>query len=148
MTANQPKARMIGVVAGLLLMASPVGVLGRSERQAPAPPVTGSDLFRTYCASCHGVSGRGNGTVAIFLRVPAADLTQIAKRNKGVFPAERIYEIIDGRRIVKVHGDSQMPVWGDAFSRSIAGGDERLVKARIQELVTYLKTLQAPATAK
>jgi mono/diheme cytochrome c family protein len=141
---------MLAVAASLLLAASPAAVAARSARQpsAPAPPVTGSELFRTYCASCHGASGRGNGAVAIFLRVAPADLTQIAQRNKGVFPAERVYGVIDGRHAVKVHGDSQMPVWGDAFSRSVAGGDERVVKARIQELVAYLKTLQVSAPAR
>ncbi len=31
-------------------------------------------------------------------------LTQIAKRNKGVFDAEKVYRSIDGREVVKPHG--------------------------------------------
>jgi hypothetical protein len=35
-----------------------------------------------------------------------------------------------------------MPVWGDAFKASQAGGDEDTVKARIDEVVKYLESLQ------
>ncbi len=104
---------------------------------------SGSELYTLYCASCHGANGHGNGSVAIFLKVPPADLTQIAKRNKGVFPAERVYQIIDGRQNVKPHGQSQMPVWGDAFLKSATtGGDEKVVSEKIQALVTYLQSIQ------
>lgn len=122
-----------GLVAAFVAMPAP------SDAQA----ATGSVLFKTYCASCHGQTGRGNGPVAIFLRVPPADLTEIAKRNKGVFPKEQIYRIIDGRQTVKTHGDSQMPVWGDAFAKSIAGADEKAIVEKIRALVDFLETIQA-----
>jgi mono/diheme cytochrome c family protein len=102
----------------------------------------GSTLFRTYCASCHGESGRGNGAVAIFLRKRPADLTQIAKLNKGTFPADRVYQQIDGRKGVKAHGESQMPVWGDAFSRTATDADEAAVKEKIEALVDHLASIQ------
>jgi mono/diheme cytochrome c family protein len=102
----------------------------------------GAALFTTYCASCHGATGRGTGPVAVFLRVPPADLTQIAKRNNGAFPADRVYRIIDGRQSVKTHGNSQMPIWGDAFSKSVTGGDDKAVVERIKALVTYLGSIQ------
>ena len=102
----------------------------------------GKSLFRTYCASCHGESARGDGTVAIFLRRRPADLTQIAARNKGTFPADRVYQMIDGRQVVKPHGESQMPVWGDAFARSASGADERAIQEKIAALVAYLESIQ------
>jgi mono/diheme cytochrome c family protein len=128
------------VLVGLLVVVSAGIVLAQSQgREAES----GSTLYNLYCASCHGTNGHGNGSIAIFLRVPPADLTQIAKRNKGVFPAERVYQIIDGRKIVKPHGESQMPVWGDAFMKSATtGGDEKAVSAKIQALVTYLQSIQ------
>ena len=103
---------------------------------------SGKSVFTTYCASCHGESGRGDGAVAIFLRTRPADLTQIATRNKGTFPAALVYELIDGRRVVKPHGESQMPVWGDAFAKSATGSDEPAVKAKIDALVAYLESIQ------
>ena len=41
----------------------------------------------------------------------------------------------DGRELVKGHGGTDMPVWGDAFKRSSAGDSETAVKARIKALV-------------
>jgi hypothetical protein len=35
-----------------------------------------------------------------------------------------------------------MPVWGDAFKRSDEGYSEKTVKARIQAIVDYLKSIQ------
>jgi mono/diheme cytochrome c family protein len=85
------------IVAGLLVAGSTGTVLAQSEGRSME---SGSELYTTYCASCHGANAHGNGSVAIFLRVPPADLTQIAKRNKGVFDAEKVYRIIDGRQVV------------------------------------------------
>jgi mono/diheme cytochrome c family protein len=109
---------------------------------APESHISGKSVFTTYCASCHGESGRGNGAVAIFLRRPPADLTQIAIRNKGTFPAERVYQQIDGRQAVKPHGESQMPVWGDAFSKTATDADERAIREKITALVAYLESIQ------
>ncbi len=36
---------------------------------------TGADLYPTYCASCHGAHGQGDGEAAKALAVPPADLT-------------------------------------------------------------------------
>ena len=108
----------------------------------------GASDYRTYCAACHGVAGKGDGTVAEFLTIAAADLTQLKKKNAGIFPGERITEVIDGRAEVKVHGPRDMPVWGDWFSTEAAGEDmdpqarEAEVSARISALVAYIESLQ------
>jgi hypothetical protein len=86
--------------------------------------------------------------VAQFLKVPPANLTQIAARNKGVFPAERVHQIIDGRQVPKTHGASQMPVWGDAFAKSTSGGDAAAVTAKIKALVEYLASKQEKPAGK
>lgn len=44
------------------------------------------------------------------------DLTALAKNNNGVFPFDRVYQIIDGRREVLAHGPRDMPVWGRNFN--------------------------------
>ncbi len=120
------------------------------------PPASGTGLsvglgagdFRTYCAACHGVEAKGDGTVAEFLTIAAADLTQLKKKNNGIFPRERISAVIDGREQVKVHGPRDMPVWGDWFRTEAATADstpderEATVAARIKALVDYIETLQ------
>ena len=116
------------------------------------PTGLGYELGRTdfvaYCAACHGVGGKGDGTVAEFLTITAVDLTQLRKMNAGSFPRERIYNVIDGRIEVKIHGARDMPVWGDWFKFeadvSVAGkgATEEVVLERINALVNYIETIQ------
>jgi mono/diheme cytochrome c family protein len=103
-------------------------------------PTTGGDLFRAYCASCHGLDARGAGPVAEQLRSIPPDLTEYALRNGGVFPRARLRQIIEGRH-VPVHGNTEMPVWGWAFMRG-RGVDGIGVEARIDALVSHLESLQ------
>lgn len=124
--------------AGLSLAAAPV-----AAQTGPAASTTGDYLFRTYCASCHGTSARGDGPLADSLRKRPADLTTIARRNKGVFPTDQVYRIIDGRQPVRGHGGPDMPVWGDVFARTSGGGDEASITRRIEALVSYIEGLQA-----
>jgi Cytochrome c len=104
--------------------------------------------FLTYCAACHGVEGKGDGTIAEFLTITAADLTKLSKKNAGVFPRDRAINVIDGRAEVKVHGPRDMPVWGDWFefeagsSTAGKGAEEKVVRARIDALVDYIETIQ------
>jgi nucleotide-binding universal stress UspA family protein len=134
------------LVMGLLF--SPMTVLPAAAQgdpaAAPQPKMTaaGADLFRTYCASCHGTSARGDGPLADSLRRRPANLTEIAKRNGGAFPAEIVFRTIDGRKPVRGHGGPDMPVWGDAFALSRRGGDAEKVEQVIQSLVDYLESIQ------
>lgn len=43
---------------------------------------------------------------------------------------------------VKGHGGTDMPVWGDAFKRSVEGYSEKAVKTRIEAIVEYVRTIQ------
>ena len=102
----------------------------------------GRALFVTYCASCHGADARGNGPVADVLRSRPPSLTEFAVRNGGVFPAERVQRIIDGRdQSIRAHGSFEMPVWGDAFRRR-NGMSEEAVRAQIDSIVRFLSTIQ------
>ncbi len=100
----------------------------------------GAVLFRTFCAGCHGPSGRGDGAMAIHLRRPPPDLTRFAARNGGVFPSERVSQIIAGRGPA-AHGDRDMPVWGYLFTYA-NGGSPDPATARIRALVEYLAAIQ------
>ncbi len=122
-------------LAGLLLA-------GRADAQSTSA-TTGDYLFRTYCAACHGTSARGDGPLADSMRRRPANLTEIAKRNNGVFPTEQVLKMVDGRQPIKGHGGPDMPVWGDVFARSVDGGDPAIVQARITALVAYLEGIQA-----
>ncbi len=108
----------------------------------------GGNDYETYCASCHGVGGRGDGPVAEFLAITPADLTQLSRKNGGKFPTERVAQVIDGRQDVKIHGTRDMPVWGDWFDVEAespglrASEREIVVQERIKALLVYLNTIQ------
>ncbi len=144
-------ARAIVTAAAMLaaILLSPLAVTPASEQEPTAQPqtemrqrVTGGEVFRTYCATCHGRSGRGDGLLASSMQRKPADLTEIAKRNGGEYPSEIVFRTIDGKTPVRGHGGPGMPVWGDAFARSHDGGDATTVKERIDSLVDFIRTLQ------
>jgi len=137
---------MLGTAILMVSAAGPVPVPSASVAVATSLTTveSGQALFRSYCASCHGTEAKGDGPIAASLRVVPADLTTLARRNHGRFDAEKVRKAIDGRAVVKTHGDSDMPVWGDAFKRAGEGYSEEKVKARIDALVEYLRTLQRP----
>ena len=113
--------------------------------QAQDPNVgLGQRLFRAHCASCHGDDAQGKGWLSDYLTRKPADLTQIAKRNGGVFPADDVRATIDGRRDVALHGPRDMPVWGERYEYNLGGGSDPVGAAarRIGALVDYLATLQ------
>lgn len=145
-------ALAVAVLGGLLF--APLAAVPATAQQPVAQPpvaqpdtemrqrVTGGEVFRTYCATCHGSSGRGDGPLASSMRRKPADLTEISKRNGGEYPSEIVFRTIDGKTPVRGHGGPDMPVWGDAFARSRDGGDAATVKERIDSLVEFIRTLQ------
>jgi mono/diheme cytochrome c family protein len=142
MTREMRRLSVRSAVSGLLLIGT---VAAGTAAAQSTTALTGDYLFRTYCAACHGTSAKGDGPLADSMRRRPADLTEIARRNKGVFPAGEVYRIIDGRQPVRGHGGPDMPVWGDVFARSEGGGNPAVVEARIKALVAYLEGVQTKA---
>jgi len=105
----------------------------------PVAGVSGSVTFRAYCAQCHGISGQGNGPAAGALKVAPADLTQIAKRHHGQFPANAVRNTIAGEQVVAAHGTREMPMWGPVL-RSVDG--HAVTELRLVNLVKYLEQIQ------
>jgi mono/diheme cytochrome c family protein len=121
-------------------------VSGAAQTTGPRLPrlaiesMYGPDLFRMYCASCHGRDGKGGGPVAASLKVPPPDLTVLSRRQNGVFPKSEVETIITGPATVGPHGSDEMPVWGQIF-RALDSSDTR-ANARIKNLVTYIESIQ------
>jgi len=116
----------------------------RSTSQQPAAATAGGTLYLTHCATCHGKAGRGDGPMAPYLRVAPANLAAISARHQGVFPAELVQRIVDGRQALKLHGSS-MPIWGDAFSPAGNAAADEAAAARIRAIVKYLESIQERA---
>jgi len=103
--------------------------------------LSGEDLYRRFCASCHGIEGRGDGPVAASLRVEVPDLTRVARSTAA---RDRIVRIIDGRHIIGAHGSRLMPVWGEDLTRLEIGNPdaERSAQVIIGRLADYVRGLQ------
>jgi mono/diheme cytochrome c family protein len=111
------------------------------EYQQLIRSVEGPDLFRAYCASCHGKDGKGNGPVAATLKATVPDLTIITVSNDGNFPVARMKRIIMGEGMIATHRTREMPVWGPIFHQVEEDVDRG--KARVENLITYLESIQA-----
>lgn len=107
--------------------------------------------YDTNCAICHGPAGKGDGSLQPLLRVSATDLTQLARKNQGILPVTRMYDVIDGAGVPS-HGSRDMPIWGRTYQAEHAQNllealgnydAQALVRARILVLIEYINRLQA-----
>ena len=112
----------------------------KKEPVQTTSPNSGSEMFHSYCAPCHGADGKGNGPAAASLRNPPANLTQLNKKNGGKFPADHVTTVLRNG-VAGAHGSSDMPIWGPLFSQ-VSGHDNALVQMRISNLVHYIETIQ------
>lgn len=126
-----------GLLAAAFIVAASMSVKGQG-----AQPYSGNGDYQVYCSSCHGAEARGDGMIAKALKKRPADLTQLAKRNNGVFPEDRVFKTIDGRKGT-AHTDSDMPVWGEVFAKASESAGAENTALRIDTLVKYIATLQA-----
>jgi mono/diheme cytochrome c family protein len=114
-----------------------------------AKPDLGKQEFELQCGVCHGMDAKGNGFLGASLKVVPPDLTVLTKSNGGVFPAERISSVIDGRAQVASHGPRDMPIWGTRYAVNAAEhffdapyDQEAYIRAHILLLVDYLDRIQ------
>ena len=132
----------------LALVASLSGVGLSQAPRLPAPEfyksTDGQELFKFYCANCHGMDAKGRAATPA-MRTPSTDLTMLSAAHGGVFPRERVVAVIKhGSSASPAHGAKDMPVWGAIF-RSMERNDT-LVDIRIDNLVRYLESLQVSSS--
>jgi hypothetical protein len=119
-------------------------VMAQARRDA------GERTYQQFCASCHGVAGKGDGPMVRHLVRSPTDLTLLAKHHGGVFPSLRVSDSIDGRssRESGPHGSRDMPVWGTVFRTPAAPGTvgprdpEREARQRMVDLLDHLWRIQ------
>ena len=104
-------------------------------------PNSGKEMFMSYCAPCHGKDAKGDGPAAASLKQLPANLTQLAKLNKGKYPADEVTSVLRGQAKLIAHGDQEMPVWGPVFWR-MSQGHEEIVQMRVANLNKYIESLQ------
>jgi mono/diheme cytochrome c family protein len=140
-------ARLLALSLGAC--AASIAFAQSAASTAPLRPDFGKREFENNCAACHGANGRGQGPLTDMLRKSPPDLTQLARRNQGVLPVSRLYEVIEGSTIA-AHGSRDMPVWGHDYKLQAAEyygelpyDPEAYVRARVLALIDYLGRLQA-----
>jgi mono/diheme cytochrome c family protein len=128
------------VAISLLALAETVTVT-----KVPCPqtsPASGEEMYVSYCASCHGVDGKGGGPAAEALKVPPSNLTAVSSRNSGKFPTLHVQAVIQGDSSMVAHGSKDMPVWGPIFRR-LSRDDEGVLLLRVANLTKHIESLQA-----
>jgi mono/diheme cytochrome c family protein len=114
----------------------------------PTNPMSGAQMFKHYCAGCHGPGAKGDGPVARALKVPTPDLTTLAKRHNGEFPDDYVSNVLRNGLKASAHGSGKMPVWGpifeamDRWTDICPCKDETPDPLRITKLTNYLKSIQ------
>lgn len=105
---------------------------------------SGEEMYREYCAVCHGKEGKGDGPAASVLKTAPADLSTLARRNNGKFPTDRVDSILRFGTATPAHGTADMPIWGGLFS-ALEGkeGSAGAVQLRINNVTKYVESLQA-----
>jgi hypothetical protein len=145
------KSQSIGVAVLVFSLAMGLGESVFAAGKERIDP--GKREYENKCAMCHGKLGKGDSQIIDLLKAAPTDLSLLSKKNGGVFPFDRVYAVIDGREVVKGHGDRDMPIWGRDYSAETARAGEyyfdvpydmeMYVRMRILSLIDYLNRLQS-----
>jgi len=133
---------LVGLVLCLAVFSEPQQKQIKPVPAQPTSPVSSQEMFKTYCAVCHGSDGKGGGPAAEALKVPPPDLTILARKNGGKYPSDHVTSAIQGDLHLPAHGSKEMPVWGCLFWR-MSQGHTSEVQLRVSNLNKYIESLQA-----
>jgi mono/diheme cytochrome c family protein len=114
-------------ILGLTLVMLTLAVPGLGRAQSAAE---GQKLYMTYCSSCHGDKGQGDGAAGKALPVKPADHTDGKLMNS--FSDEFLMSIVS-KGGTAVGKSSFMPAWGGVLKES-----------QLQDLLAYLRSIANP----
>jgi mono/diheme cytochrome c family protein len=107
-----------------------VGILTGAGSSWAQNAAEGKKLYASYCSTCHGETGKGDGTAAASLPAKPADHTNGAVMNQ--LSDKFLLEIISkgGGAAGK---STFMPSWGGSLNEK-----------QIRDIVAYIRTLAVP----
>ncbi len=135
-----------GLCLGVFLVGQGTGLAQTKEKVIEKVPVVQSDpssgkqMYKDYCAVCHGADGKGGGPAADALKAAPPDLTTMAKRYGEKAVALKVDATLRFGAENKAHGTPEMPVWGPLFSA--ADRNQQALMMRISNLAKYVESLQ------
>lgn len=119
------------------LVASTPVEAGGQDVPRQVSPVDGKALYETFCVSCHGRAGRGDGPAAATHTPPVPDLTLITTRD-GKFDSGHVQQhIVEGKGQGGV-----MPNWKYVL-KSRLGGDPGRAQLAVVNLARHIQSMQA-----
>lgn len=126
----------------LVLALAALAPLGAAAQDA----ASGEFLYFTFCSTCHGEAGKGDGPTAQVLTVQPSDLTALSAGNSGSFPLARVISRIEGEDIIVAHG-SPMPLYARIFdgaeaALAVTDTGEVATNVVVLDLVAWLETIQ------
>jgi len=119
---NNPPSEPILKVVPKKMEVSSIG-----EMMESADISKGKALYETYCTSCHGMSGKGDGPAAVSLRPKPRDLTDATYMSS--LNDQYFYDVIN-KGGTAVGKSPFMPAWGNTLS------DED-----IADIISYIRSL-------
>jgi mono/diheme cytochrome c family protein len=151
-TANGRTLALCALFSGLLFLAGSAAKTQSTKpkiKEVPCSPTSaasGEEMYKSYCAACHGAGGKGDGPAAGALKGPVPDLTTLAQANGGKYPATKVQAVLRMGTGAEAHGSPTMPVWGPVFGALGGPGASTSseVQLRIHNLTQYIGTLQVP----
>jgi mono/diheme cytochrome c family protein len=139
------RVRNVMIFAALLFISFGANISAARPADQPQLPASyipsGKQMFKEYCAACHGADAKGRGPVTYSLKAPAPDLTALAKRHGGKFPYDYVSGVLRFGPGFAAHGSADMPTWGALF-QYLDKYNQPAVQKRIQNLCDYLASLQ------
>ncbi len=143
------RAFILPVLTAVLCLALTVIVTGinaeaQNVKRVPVKPTakdSGAEMYKVYCATCHGMDGKGNGPAAAAMKTPPTDLTVLSRNHGGKFPELKFQNVLKVSSPLAAHGSSEMPMWGPIF-RSLESGSEGYVQMRIYNLMKHVEGMQ------
>lgn len=144
---KHPAPRSILVLSVVMFSSLTLGLAQEKEKtvkKAPiqhTSPASGAEMFKSYCAACHGADAKGAGPASVDLKSTPPDLTTLAKRHDGKFPDDYVANVLRSGIKAPAHGTTEMPVWGPLLA-AVSGNDQAVINMRITNLVRYIESLQ------
>ncbi|MBI3006868.1 MAG: cytochrome c [candidate division NC10 bacterium] len=120
---RSPMEKGLGTLVVLALLAA-------STAAAQGDPKAGRELYNTWCVSCHGVAGMGDGPVAANLPVKPGNHTDGTRMN-GLTDTYLFTIIKQGGQAVQK--SQMMPPWGT-----------QLKDQQIWDVIAYVRSLAVP----